>query len=530
MGYANFNQYAEGIHTRLFSRAFIFQSRDNPDDIVTFVSVDVGMVDHGIKHSVIKQLQKIYSSDVINHKNVLLSGTHTHSGPGGFLQHLLYGLSTRGFLQTSFDPIVDGIVESISKAYENLQPGTISINKGSVLDASRNRSPSSYEANPEDEKKLYDHNVDTDMVQVRIDSAQGTPLGIINWFAVHPTSMNNTNRLISGDNKGYASMLFEYEMNPMARPGKGKFVAAFANSNSGDVSPNTKGAKCLETGESCELTGVCKGRSQKCVAFGPGINMEESTEIIGKKQFDEAFRLFQDEEKTLQQLSGFIKSSHMYINMSNYPVTLKDSSTNETKQKTTCPAALGFSFAAGTTDGPGAFDFTQGDTSGKNPVWRVFRNFIKAPSKEVVSCQNPKPILLPVGEMRLPYEWVPRIVETQILQVGSLFIIGFPGEITTMAGRRLRRAVKNKILETWNKLDDPHVVISALSNMYTHYVTTSEEYQKQRYEAASTLYGPYTLNAYLNQFEQLVDSLTLVNFGNFSLFCSRHLKSVCSQV
>lgn len=27
----------------------------------------------------------------------------------------------------------------------------------------------------------------------------------------------------------------------------------------------------------------------------------------------------------------------------------------------TCPPAVGFSFAAGTTDGPGAFDFTQGD-------------------------------------------------------------------------------------------------------------------------------------------------------------------------
>lgn len=29
----------------------------------------------------------------------------------------------------------------------------------------------------------------------------------------------------------------------------------------------------------------------------------------------------------------------------------------------TCPAAMGFAFAAGTTDGPGAFDFKQGDDS-----------------------------------------------------------------------------------------------------------------------------------------------------------------------
>jgi neutral ceramidase len=41
--------------------------------------------------------------------------------------------------------------------------------------------------------------------------------------------------------------------------------------------------------------------------------------------------------------------------------------------------------------------------------------------------------------------------------------------------------------------------ISGLSNTYTHYVTTLEEYQKQRYEAASTIYGPYTLMAYQQQ-------------------------------
>ena len=39
------------------------------------------------------------------------------------------------------------------------------------------------------------------------------PLGVINWFAVHPTSMNNTNHLISGDNKGLASQLLERYVN-----------------------------------------------------------------------------------------------------------------------------------------------------------------------------------------------------------------------------------------------------------------------------------------------------------------------------
>lgn len=40
------------------------------------------------------------------------------------------------------------------------------------------------------------------------------------WFPVHTTSLNNTNDLISGDNKGYASYLMEQLMNNGALPGK----------------------------------------------------------------------------------------------------------------------------------------------------------------------------------------------------------------------------------------------------------------------------------------------------------------------
>lgn len=46
------------------------------------------------------------------------------------------------------------------------------------------------------------------------------PLGVINWFAIHPTSMNNTNRLVSSDNIGYASILFESIMNNDSLIGK----------------------------------------------------------------------------------------------------------------------------------------------------------------------------------------------------------------------------------------------------------------------------------------------------------------------
>lgn len=102
---------------------------------------------------VVEKLQEKYGG-LFHEKNVLLSGTHTHSGPGGFLQYLLYGISSRGFLRSSFDAIVEGIFESIEKAHKNLQPGKLLINKGKVEGANINRSPSSYESNPEWERNM----------------------------------------------------------------------------------------------------------------------------------------------------------------------------------------------------------------------------------------------------------------------------------------------------------------------------------------------------------------------------------------
>lgn len=86
---------------------------------------------------------------------------------------------------------------------------------------------------------------------------------------------------------------------------QGDFVAAFGQSNEGDVSPNTKGPHCLDTGLPCDFNhSTCNGKvcmtsymgacaqfhdcflqNEMCVAFGPGKDMFDSTRIIGEKQY-----------------------------------------------------------------------------------------------------------------------------------------------------------------------------------------------------------------------------------------------------
>ena len=69
------------------------------------------------------------------------------------------------------------------------------------------------------------------MVQLNFYHNSNKPIGMINWFSVHATSMNGSNQLISGDNKGLAALLMEHAMAPTSLAGQSPFVAAFATTN-----------------------------------------------------------------------------------------------------------------------------------------------------------------------------------------------------------------------------------------------------------------------------------------------------------
>ncbi|NXU84331.1 ASAH2 ceramidase, partial [Xiphorhynchus elegans] len=499
MGYANADQVGGGLLTHLYSRAFIVADPEDSKRVV-FVSADIGMMSQRVRMEVLKRLQSKYG-DLYRQDNVILSGTHTHSGPGGYFQYTLFWITSKGLIRPSLNAIVNGIVKSIDIAHESMKRARLFINRGTVENSQINRSPFSYLANPESERNRYSSNTDKEMVLLKMVAEDGQELGLISWFAVHPVSMNNTNRLVNSDNMGYASYLFEQEKNQGLLPGEGSFVAAFASSNLGDVSPNTRGPSCVNTGESCDNPqSTCPvGGAAMCMAKGPGNDMFESTRIIGQNIYLKAKELY---EKASQEVRGPLSSAHQWVNMSDVSVEL-----NATHTVKTCKPALGHSFAAGTIDGVGAFNFTQGSVEG-DPFWDQIRDqLLGEPSNETKACHKPKPILFSTGEMSWPQPWHPDIVDVQIAAIGSLAIVAVPGEFTTMSGRRLREAVRREFDS--HGAPGMNVVIAGLCNVYTHYITTYEEYQVQRYEAASTIYGPHTLSAYIQLYRGLARAIAL---------------------
>lgn len=226
-----------------------------------------------------------------------MSATHTHSGLSGIMSNFAYIIiESYGFNPLVFWSVVDGIVEAIEKADASLASGKVFWNKGE-LSNHRNRRMKAYNANPEEERKMYNHETDRDMMMIRIENEDGTPRGSFSWWPVHPISFNGgSNPLVSSDSMGFAALLFDYSMNNGSRAGTGDFVSAFGSSNLGDVSPSIN------------------GRDDDSNLFGA-----EECKQMGTLIFNRANEIFHDMDN-MQQLTGAVKHGQRFFKMTNVTV------------------------------------------------------------------------------------------------------------------------------------------------------------------------------------------------------------------
>lgn len=488
MGYADPNQVGSGLRQRLYSRAFIVADPARPADRFVYLVLDTQSGDTAVRYGILSGLQELGSEYAeYGHHNLAVTGTHSHSGPGAWLNYLLPQITSKGFDQQSYRAIVDGALLSIRRAHESLGRGHLSVGSTKVFGANINRSLFAYLNNPAEERERYnissedDGSVEKDLTLLKFTRASdGKDIGVLTWFPTHGTSMLGNNTLITGDNKGVAASLFEQSVKDGHNAAE-NFVAGFSQASVGDTSPNVLGAWCEDgTGQMCSFeNSTCSdGKTQQCHARGPFFREKDegssSCFEIGRRQFASARQLYDESEKMTPIHGSWVKTFHRFHNMSNFHFQLPNGTEVET-----CPAALGYSFAAGTSDGPGAFDFTQhdGGPNTTSPVWKVVSGLLKAPSEEQKVCHGAKPILLDVGEMTSPYLWTPNVVDVQVFRVGQLVIVVSPGEATTMAGRRWKNAVSDGVVSMSGSATPPVVVLGGPANSYTHYITTEEEYE-----------------------------------------------------
>lgn len=469
MGYGSFTQNTTGIHQRQRSRAFVIVDRASSRR-VAFVQADLGMIFSSVHKAVLQRLQQQYGS-LYTRDNVMLTANHTHAGPGGHSHYTLYNVTTIGFHGRTFTAIVDGIVESVQRAHADLGPATLSLGQGQLTNASVNRSRSAFDRNPAADKAVFPNAIDPTTTVLRIDKG-GRAVGAINWFATHNTSMTANNTLISPDNKGYAAYRWEREVSGVDyRAGAPSFVAAFAQSNAGDMSPNLN----LRPGS------------------GPTENEFDNTRIIGTRQYDAARALLDGPRTTI---TGTVDSRLSMVDLS--AVTVRPQYTGDGQQHTTCAGALGASFAAGSTEDGGGGLPLFGEGPDGNPLFDAISNVLYEASPQLRQCQSPKDILLSTGSLG----FTPSVLPLQLMRIGQLVLVGVPQEVTIVAGLRLRRTVATTL-----GVPLQNVLISGYANEYAGYLTTPQEYDNQDYEGGHTLFGRWSLPAYQQEFDRLAGDL-----------------------
>ncbi len=525
MGYGMYFNIVKGVETDLFARAAVIRDTTTGKK-VALVNAEICFVTIAIRRGVMKKLQRKHEHLGFTEDAVMISAQHTHSAPGGYSHFGLYNMSIPGFVPEVYQKVVDGIVEAIVEASENLQPATIKITKGEIdgdKEVAFNRSVEAYNANPEVKKAVSknatNEAVDRNMLLMRFDDLEGNPIGAWNWFGVHTTSLSNDNHRISSDNKGYAA---KYHEDKVRKNKKDKFISVFSQRKTGDVTPNYKWDK------------------KKKWTRGKFEDDTESAKFNGNIQFEHAHNLFKQAKKT-EDLPLQVDYVMTFVDFRKVIVDKEFACGQEDAR--TGPACHGVSFFEGTVEGPGmphavgalartliraqkAYELAAAPFKTKEKAERIYEKYhthgpkdilIEADERRLLGTRDIKNLVIPawadpaVGQFKKFHAngslgdkpWIPQILPIQLVIIGNICLAGIPAEITTIAGLRL----ENTLLEVLADRGVTEVVCSTYTNAYCGYITTYEEYQLQMYEGGHTVFGQHFLGAIQTKFKQLAMEL-----------------------
>lgn len=489
MGYGQPHNKVTDAATKLWARSFFLQDQNQKNLLI--IHVEQAFVTMALKEEILFRLQSLHPEWKLGDADIVLTAQHTHSAPGGYSHFPFYNLTISGFQTKVFETIVKAAVSSAEEAWKNLKEVSINwgeVNISSDKEVAFNRSMHAY-LNNEDAPKLSAQDkalgLDRVMQGLLVKDLEGKLIAHLNWFGVHCTSVSSFNTRIHHDNKGIAAELFE-----SAHPGS---VAFFFQSTAGDVSPNFVWDK------------------KKKLMRGKFPDQYENAAFNGEIQFRESEKI-----EGVLAVTGKVETYHTYVDMG----------------KKAAPPAHGLAFFRGTLEGPGipahvaailriTSRIRRAIDCVKSPECREF--YLKHGVKDVViDHRNGSFVGLPLKFWKhmptfpshplnvfqatakknaletLP--WIPSVIPFQLIRIGNLVIAAVPGEITTMAGDRIRRLIEKQTIGC----GVDRIIIQSYSNAYMGYITTAEEYDKQAYEGGHNVYGRNTLDAVLETYKGLV--------------------------
>ncbi len=476
----------DGYWSRIYCRVFVF--KQNTGLPLALVPCDLAAIGAALHHRVSDKV-----SEILPRSRIMLTATHTHAGPAHYLESEAYGgaASSRlpGFDEAMLEMLASRIAEGIERAHNRLRPARLRWSHQSAWKLTRNRSLVAFLANsprfspksqPDPRDKLSDEERAIDPALDVLQIEETTPethksLGPLGWlvfYAMHPTVLPSSNRLIGADVFGVASRTLEAKLRPLRARGDVR------------CAPSPKGQlQCPNLADFDPLVGIVNTNEGDVSPIWSVGNTEEAI-VVGNKLADAASAIHQPQPPFRDKV--VIDSRYLEADL---------------------PGACllhGASLCAkgelGNATGHGGSDHLA-STDALFP-----KQADRDPDRE--GCQAPKATMLGGFQdviLGRKHDRFPEHVSFGLVRIDDTWLSFVPGELTVHAGWDVDRRVE-QVVQTKFKFPS-HFVVGGLANAYIQYVTTRPEYNLQFYEGASTLYGPLSSEYISERLEILARSM-----------------------
>jgi len=185
------HEQAEGIDMDLWVTALALSDGDST---ALLLDIDIQILTNEVADRIRSAVSKATGLPV---ENIRASATHTHSGPVPYKSWIEKGYELVG---PWFENLYAWCAEGASEALANLKPVSVRSGRGECLINVNRRS-----ATPSGERFLGKNRsgpCDHEVLVVKLDALDGSPVATLVNYACHPTVMGPPNRLITPDYPG----------------------------------------------------------------------------------------------------------------------------------------------------------------------------------------------------------------------------------------------------------------------------------------------------------------------------------------
>jgi neutral ceramidase len=185
---------------------------------VLWVTVDLVAVDDGFAPDLAARLR----ARGLEFAGVIVSASHTHSGPGAFADSAVLGfIALDRFVPAVRAGILEGLAHTAIRADARRTPARLGASTVPAPPVARSR---------------LDLPLDPEIVVLKLARPDGAPVALLWNYAIHPTMLGPRNLHLSGDVTGIASAAIERTVGA---------PALFVNGAAGDVSPHRHGEAAI---------------------------------------------------------------------------------------------------------------------------------------------------------------------------------------------------------------------------------------------------------------------------------------------